>query len=69
MLDMNPIEKDDIIVFAILGMCFIAMLLMHISDDNKNKKFYADCESNNGVVIINGHFDYMCIKKTAVIDI
>jgi len=72
--NMNPITNDDIVgivigLIAFIGVIIIIMCIFAIIPDKRSEKFYAECESNNGVVVIDGRGNLMCIKKTAVIDI
>jgi hypothetical protein len=37
--------------------------------DKKYTKFEEECESNNGVVVMDGRGGNLCVKKTVVIQI
>lgn len=68
---MNPITNDDMVTAAmtLVAVMILGVFLYAIFPDKTRGKFYAECESNNGVVIMTGRGEGICIKKTAVIDL
>lgn len=69
--DMSPITMEDIVVSATTLVCvmILGIFLYAIFPDKTRGRFYTECESNNGVVIMTGRGEGICIKKTAVIDL
>lgn len=69
MIDMNPINGTDIIKWMAIVLSLIAAIFAVTIIDRKYEQFFKECKSNNGVVVMSGDGNNICIKQTAVIDI
>lgn len=68
---MNPITHEDMVTAAmtLVAVMLFSLFLYAIFPDKMRGKFYVECESNNGVVIMTGRGEGICIKKTSIVEI
>lgn len=67
--DMSPIKWTDKLIFGIVIVLTILAFAIAIAPARQDGYFRSECESNNGIAIKTLHFENICIKKTAVIDL